>query len=283
MTNLLDTGELKDKIAWYLRAHGHSCAGGLYLIRTYLDYNEMKTSSKAVQETITTLDELPKEENTETAIEKLEEKLRGLKKILQEEKIAQDKKKELIEVLEGVEKNIEKIRQITKDPDYEEPVQLEDVLLATIIQVKNNHPQRIHGRIAGNENEKNKKAIHIEEQIGEEENKLKVPGYELQLLLYNLINNAIEAIPEKGKITISVQKKIREYQISITDNGEGMDKETLEKIRRKEAFTTKNEGHGKGLRITYDIIEKNKGTLQVQSKKGETTFTITLPIEKQYY
>jgi signal transduction histidine kinase len=68
--------------------------------------------------------------------------------------------------------------------------------------------------------------------------------------------------------------------ISVTDNGNGVPKEVMDKIFQP-FFTTKpsGEGTGLGLSLSYDIVQVHGGELTVETKKGEgTTFTIALPM-----
>lgn len=102
--------------------------------------------------------------------------------------------------------------------------------------------------------------------------------------LTNLIKNAIEAMNNGGKINLILKETSENYQISIKDNGKGIEKENLDKLFTP-FFTTKAIGSGTGLGLptVYGIVKMHKGDLTVQSnvdpKKGPTgtTFTIILP------
>lgn len=109
---------------------------------------------------------------------------------------------------------------------------------------------------------------------------------QLQQIFLNLILNAVDAVnsvPEQqGVITIQTRKSSDEsVQISIIDNGKGIDSTSLEEIF-KPFFTTKHQGTGLGLAITKRLIEQhNGGDIAVANNpdgKG-VTFTITLPAE----
>jgi signal transduction histidine kinase len=99
----------------------------------------------------------------------------------------------------------------------------------------------------------------------------------------NLIHNAIQAMGGMGTLRLSigtVDNTVPDtVQVSITDSGCGIPQELQAKIFEP-FFTTKpmGEGSGLGLDIVKKIIEKHKGSLTVQSKTGETTFRVQLPI-----
>ena len=93
----------------------------------------------------------------------------------------------------------------------------------------------------------------------------------------NLIKNAIEAIPESGKIEISSCKTDQDVKIAFADNGTGISETTLEKLFLP-LFTTKAQGMGFGLAICKRIVEALGGEISVETAEGKgTTFTITLP------
>lgn len=104
--------------------------------------------------------------------------------------------------------------------------------------------------------------------------------------LLNLIINALQAITEPpGSVFVGAERDAdnKNAIITIADTGTGIDKENLPKIFDP-FFTTKNaaNGTGLGLAVVYGIIKKQKGSIQVESKKGEgTRFIITLPLHLQ--
>jgi signal transduction histidine kinase len=95
----------------------------------------------------------------------------------------------------------------------------------------------------------------------------------------NIIANAIDAIDEKGVITVKTKKKGNSIIVSIIDTGKGIPKNVLSKIFDP-FFTTKDigKGVGLGLSITFGIIQEHTGTIEVTSNIGKgTEFLITLP------
>ena len=99
----------------------------------------------------------------------------------------------------------------------------------------------------------------------------------------NILSNAIQSISETGKIFINTRVTGDMVKISVKDTGTGMTEEIRKKIYDP-FFTTKEvgKGTGLGLYISYGIIEKHNGKIEVFSKIGEgTEFVITIPITQQ--
>ncbi len=94
----------------------------------------------------------------------------------------------------------------------------------------------------------------------------------LSQVIINLIKNSIEAMPEgrNGKITIYTKIKNNSYYLFIEDNGEGMSKEVLSKIKTP-FFTTKKRGSGLGVSLIYEIVEAHKGKIEYESELGKGT------------
>ena len=103
----------------------------------------------------------------------------------------------------------------------------------------------------------------------------------MQLLLFNLLSNAIEAINEKGNIYIKTTYTKGMVRIDVADDGELISDENVKKIIAHKKFSTKDRGHGQGLKIVNDILEKYNGALDVTSdaSKHLVTFSVTIPIE----
>ncbi|MDY6803650.1 MAG: AAA family ATPase [Cyanobacteriota bacterium] len=102
---------------------------------------------------------------------------------------------------------------------------------------------------------------------------------ELNQVWTNLIHNAIQAMNNKGQLTIDVSKEEENIVVKIADSGGGIPPEVMPKIFQP-FFTTKpaGEGSGLGLDIVKKIIDKHRGTIEVESIPGKTTFTVLLPI-----
>jgi two-component system NtrC family sensor kinase len=135
------------------------------------------------------------------------------------------------------------------------------------------------------ENKASVEGITITQEISEDIPPVQGDPGQLQQVLINLFNNAIDAIveihgSEGGKLNIGAGLKgDGKVQISVKDNGAGISPENLKKIFSP-FFTTKpvGKGTGLGLSVCYGIIDNMGGVMEVSSQKGAgTTFTIDLP------
>ncbi len=103
----------------------------------------------------------------------------------------------------------------------------------------------------------------------------------IQQVFLNLILNAIDAMPEGGKLNVEMKKIGNNAEIIFSDTGAGIDEEVIDRIFDP-FFTSKplGKGTGLGLSICYGIIKEHNGTITVKSRKAEgTTFIINLPLE----
>ncbi|HEX8925361.1 MAG TPA: HAMP domain-containing sensor histidine kinase, partial [Terriglobales bacterium] len=105
---------------------------------------------------------------------------------------------------------------------------------------------------------------------------------ELRQVFDNLIENAIDAVPFEGRVSVHGRKDGAMAIVTVRDNGLGIPTETLPKIFEP-FFTTKvDKGSGLGLWVTRSIVEKHGGKISVQSDPGheshETVFIVELPV-----
>lgn len=111
---------------------------------------------------------------------------------------------------------------------------------------------------------------------------IKINQDQLQQVFLNLMLNSGDAMPEGGRLEVSIKGFDTSVEIRFSDTGQGMDEAVINKIFDP-FFTTKpmGRGTGLGLSICYGIIKDHNGTIQVKSKKGiGTIFTIRLPREE---
>lgn len=101
-----------------------------------------------------------------------------------------------------------------------------------------------------------------------------------QRVVVNLVQNAVEAIPDgrPGRVTVQGAVAAGRVLLEVVDDGEGMSPEKVGRIFEP-LFTTKKEGTGLGLAIVESLVRQHGATLGVKSTPGQgTTFTVSLPL-----
>lgn len=176
----------------------------------------------------------------------------------------------VVDIKEGAVRTIEIVKGLRVfsrlDEEDMKDANINECLDATLVLLKN----KTKGRIQV-----------IKEYDDELPDILCYPG-QLNQVFMNIISNAIQAIPEDredAEIKVSTSTTQDGIAISLKDNGTGMSNEVKERIFEP-FFTTKPVGVGTGLgmSISYGIIEKHQGNLQVESELGiGTEFIINLP------
>ena len=101
---------------------------------------------------------------------------------------------------------------------------------------------------------------------------------ELREVLVNMIYNAIDAMPSGGEVRVSTQENRERVVVHITDTGTGMGPDVKQRLFDP-FFTTKGKaGTGMGLAVSFGIIRRHEGSIEVDSEPGRgTTFKISLP------
>jgi signal transduction histidine kinase len=95
--------------------------------------------------------------------------------------------------------------------------------------------------------------------------------------MLNLVQNALDAMPRGGILTLVGQRTATQVQLQVRDTGGGIVAEHLPKIFEP-LYTTKPGGTGLGLYIVQEILAAHGGQVTVESVHGQgTTFTLTLP------
>ncbi len=102
----------------------------------------------------------------------------------------------------------------------------------------------------------------------------------LYQVFINLIKNAVEAMPQGGRIRIRTQSRAKACRITIEDEGTGIPQEHLPHIFDA-YYTTKEEGSGLGLMTVYNAISEHGGEISAANASRGTVFTITLPIRQK--
>ncbi len=105
---------------------------------------------------------------------------------------------------------------------------------------------------------------------------------ELREVFVNLIVNAVDAMPEGGRLVISCEREAACLQLRFADNGTGMPEDIRQKIFDPFFSTKGAQGTGLGLSVSYSIVERHEGVISVKSEQGRgTVFTIELPAARQ--
>ncbi|MEL6616687.1 MAG: ATP-binding protein, partial [Bacteroidota bacterium] len=125
-----------------------------------------------------------------------------------------------------------------------------------------------------------KKSLTVERDWADDVPEVCVYPGEINQVWTNLLDNAIDAAPEAGTLRLRSRREGRLVCVDITDNGEGIPDEIVDRIFEP-FYTTKppGSGTGLGLDVVQRIVAQHEGRVDVQSEPGATTFTVCLPIE----
>jgi PAS domain S-box-containing protein len=171
------------------------------------------------------------------------------------------------ESLAGIEKNVDYINKIVADlQDFARPLNshIEEVNLKLVIEdllAKNVVPENV------------KVKVRVEAAV----EKIMVDYTFISRIMVNLVNNAVQAMPKGGKLTIHAFKEANDVLITMEDTGVGIPEKVKDKLFAP-MFTTKSKGQGFGLAVIKRMTEAlgGKVTFESQEDKG-TTFTVRLP------
>jgi signal transduction histidine kinase len=106
---------------------------------------------------------------------------------------------------------------------------------------------------------------------------------QLVQVIINLVVNAVQAMDEGGRLTLSAAESDGWVRIAVQDTGGGITPENMKKLFTP-FFTTKDEvkGVGLGLAVSYGIVERHGGRIEVESEVGKgSTFTVVLPAKRE--
>ena len=125
----------------------------------------------------------------------------------------------------------------------------------------------------------NAQSVEVNWEAEEDLPEIKMMPDAMRQVFLNLVLNAIDAMPDGGKLCISLvcSDAPRSVSIRFTDNGSGIPPEALDQIFDP-FYSTKAQGLGLGLFISQSIVQQHGGQLDVHSQVGAgTTFTVWLP------
>jgi signal transduction histidine kinase len=128
-------------------------------------------------------------------------------------------------------------------------------------------------------NYKLKRGVVVERDYGQVPLLVNSFGSELNQVWTNIIDNAIDAMGGKGQLRLRTYREDGCVVVEIGDNGPGISSQIKPHIFEP-FFTTKGvgEGTGLGLDTVQRIVKKHRGTIQVDSKPGDTRFQVRLPL-----
>ncbi|MFP4158700.1 MAG: PAS domain S-box protein [Desulfobacterales bacterium] len=122
-------------------------------------------------------------------------------------------------------------------------------------------------------------SIKVKSELADDIPEVYASRNQMRQVFLNMISNARDAMPEGGTLTFRTWHKSKTVYIEITDTGQGIKEENLNRIFDS-FFTTKDtvKGVGLGLSVCYGFVKDHGGDIKAKSKAGEgTTFTISLP------
>jgi len=122
------------------------------------------------------------------------------------------------------------------------------------------------------------KNVKISTRLARELTPIMADRGHLERVFSNLVSNAMEAMPDGGKLLLSTSQNSGFIEVRVADTGKGILKENLPKVFEP-LFTTKTNGVGLGLSLSRALMERQGGNINVQSQVGKgTTFRVRIPI-----
>lgn len=122
--------------------------------------------------------------------------------------------------------------------------------------------------------------VKVNNKISDEEVYIDGDYNKLMQVFVNIIKNSVEALEKNPVIEVKTEVKNKKVYIYFKDNGMGIPKDVLEKIKEP-FFTTKSKGTGLGVSLSYGIIEAHGGKISYESEVGlYTLVTVILPLDE---
>ena len=180
-------------------------------------------------------------------------------------------KTNLLESLNMIKQNIEYMNKIVLDlQDFAKPLNPcpEETNLEKMIQellIRNGVPAK----------------IQTEAKIESDVRIIKADSAYMKRILGNLVSNAVQAMPDRGKLAVQAYREKTAVVITVQDTGVGISEDAREKLFTP-LFTTKAKGQGFGLAVVKRLTEALGGTVTFESQEGKgTTFTLILPLPEK--
>ena len=119
----------------------------------------------------------------------------------------------------------------------------------------------------------------VEFVLPEEEGRTRGDPDQLKQVFLNLCMNALQAMPEGGRLSLGMVRSDHTLRVSVADTGPGIPAEDLDLVFDP-FFTTREEGTGLGLAVCYGIVSRHKGQIDIESRPGAgTTVHVRLPFD----
>lgn len=127
------------------------------------------------------------------------------------------------------------------------------------------------------ENQAENQTIEITEDLAEPLPLISLDAEQFKQVLLNLAINALQAMPEGGKLIFRSVRENNRLRIEVEDTGGGIDEATKAKIFDP-FFSTKDKGLGLGLSVVYKIVSQHNGRIEIIDSVGGTKFVLSFPI-----
>jgi signal transduction histidine kinase len=120
--------------------------------------------------------------------------------------------------------------------------------------------------------------IQLKTEFSDKIRQIKLDPPRIKQVLFNLIGNAIEAMPQGGSLAITTRRRKKGVELEIEDTGKGIPNKEIRRLFVP-FYSSKPEGSGLGLPVSKKIVASHKGTIEVQSQLNVgTKFTVFLPL-----
>jgi len=120
-------------------------------------------------------------------------------------------------------------------------------------------------------------SVHVTVRLPQHLPHVRVDPDKIELVFLNLFQNAVQAMPEGGELTIEAVASESEVAFGVRDSGHGIPEEDLERVFEP-LYTTKARGIGLGLAIVRRLVDAHQGRVTVESQEGAgSVFTVSLP------
>ncbi len=180
-----------------------------------------------------------------------------------------EEKNSVQESLSEIEKNVDYINKIVADlQDFARPLRPNSEETDLKIAIENLLKKNVLP-----EN------VKVNVRVENDATKVVADSTFINRIMYNLVNNAVQAMPKGGKLTIHAFKEARDTVLTVKDTGVGIPEAVKGKLFTP-MFTTKSKGQGFGLAVIKRMTESLGGSVSFESQEGKgTIFTVRLPTQ----